>query len=615
LRFTFKKVPSALSFKWRIFIALVAISAVVSLAIGLVLYYFTTSRIIQQEEESLSRRSSTANAGAEVFLEGLRNPEDKTFPQAESYAEALVRSVDDTGLGTLYVGPGGEPLAARNGLGESVPPEESYKRLGINKSMISRVRNISGEQGLLIPRSGSPHYLALWPLTGPEGDFRGIMAYYSPESGLQSTLSSLRLGIIGAIGTSILLAGGASFVLSRQITRPLSETRDAALRLASGEYTSVPAADRRDELGELGQAFNYMSAEIEHYINEMRNQKSRLEAVLDASPEAVIQTDSRERVVMVNPAASAVLGIRPESTGHGLEELGIPEEILHCLREAAVNDIAVREVELEDRSLWTYAARMKRGDSGGIILAVRDITEHRALERSKTVFLSDVSHELRNPLTTIQSAVSILESTGERLEAHERRAIELAEQELARVRSMVEELLTLAQMDSSRYSLELGPASVVTVVTEAVESVEPKAQRYGIEIHFQESGEYPCTCDSQRLYQVFLNLLDNAVKYSEAGSRVEVSIEEDEENTTVHVRDTGMGIPEEDLPQLFERFYRVDKDRSRATGGTGLGLAIAKEIVEMHGGEIEVESRVGEGSTFSVKLPKAPLPRSANYAI
>lgn len=615
MRLMAKKAP-ALSFKWRIFIALVAISAVTSLAIGLVLYYFTSTRMVQQEEESLERRSRDANAGAEVFLEGLRDPENKTFPPAESYAQELLRSVDDTGLGALYVGPAGEPLAARDGSGESLSPEGEYQRLGIDEAMVRRARNASSRQGWLVPREeGSPHHIALWPLSGSEGNFKGVMVYYSPESGLQSTLASLRLGIIGAIGASILLAGGASLVLSRQITRPLSETRDAALRLASGDYTPVPAAERRDELGELGRAFNYMSAEIEHYVGEMQEQKSRLEAVLDASPEAVVQADPQERVVMVNPAASTVLGIGPENTGHGLEELGVPEEILSCLREAAINDMAVREVELEDRTLWTYAARMKRGDSGGTILAVRDITEHRALERSKTAFLSDVSHELRNPLTTIQSAVSVLGSAGENLEAHENRALELAEQELARVRSMVEELLTLAQMDSSRYSLELGPADIVTILTEAIEGVKPKADRYGIEIRFRQSEEHPCTCDTRRLYQVFLNLLDNAVKYSEAGSRVEVSIEEDEEHTTVSVRDTGLGIPQEELPQLFERFYRVDKDRSRATGGTGLGLAIAKEIVEMHGGGIEVESSVGEGSTFSVKLPKAMLPRSVNYAI
>jgi signal transduction histidine kinase len=145
--------------------------------------------------------------------------------------------------------------------------------------------------------------------------------------------------------------------------------------------------------------------------------------------------------------------------------------------------------------------------------------------------------------------------------------------------------------------------------------VESKAERFGIAIHFDDKGEHRCVCDAQKLYQVFLNLLDNAIKYSDAGARVDITIEEDASSLSVEVRDTGVGIPQEELTQLFERFYRVDKDRSRATGGSGLGLAISKQIVEMHGGDISVESEVGAGSVFRIRIPKTPLSRSASYAI
>jgi signal transduction histidine kinase len=148
-----------------------------------------------------------------------------------------------------------------------------------------------------------------------------------------------------------------------------------------------------------------------------------------------------------------------------------------------------------------------------------------------------------------------------------------------------------------------------------MESVESKAARFGIEVHFDTAAEHRCVCDAQKLYQVFLNLMDNAIKYSDPGARVDVKIVEGISSLTVEVKDTGVGIPEEDLGQLFERFYRVDKNRSRATGGSGLGLAISRQIVEMHGGELSVESEVGEGSTFRVRLPKAPLSRSATYAL
>jgi signal transduction histidine kinase len=608
--------------KARIFVALVGISSVTSLVIGLVLYYFAQNRLIESENNLLVQRSQTANAGARDFLEGLRNPEDQTLPPPETYAEELVRSVaDPTGLEVIFVGPDGRPLAARDGLGESLDPQDAYRRLSPSQETLRRVAGSRGGEGRLV-RNESSNYVTVWPLAGADGTVRGVMIYDAPQEELNQTLAYLRYGILGAILTSVLLAGAASFLLTRRVTRPLSETRDAAIRVASGDYATAVPVKSRDELGEVARAFNYMAEEIEHYVGEIQEQKSRLEAVLEASPEALVTTDPEGRVTMANPAAARMLGIRVFDRGRTLEDLGVPWGVLQCLREAAANGVAVREVELGDKAYWAYAAQMNRddGDSNGrtdagIILAVRDITEHRSLERAKTAFVSDVSHELRTPLTTIQSAVDLLERARDRLDPLEHRALELADQELRRIRVMVEELLTLAQMDSWQYQLEVGPTDLSRIVQTAIESVGAKAERFGIGIHFDDPGEHRCVCDAQKLYQVFLNLLDNAIKYSDAGARVDITVKEDVSSLTVEVRDTGVGIPQEELAQLFERFYRVDKDRSRTTGGSGLGLAISKQIVEMHGGDISVESEVGVGSTFRVLIPKTPLSRSASYAI
>ena len=594
-----------------------------SLIIGLVLYYFAQDRLIAAENNLLIQRSKTANAGAQDFLGGLRNPEDQTLPPPKNYAEELVRSVaDPTGLGVLYIGPEGEPLAARDGLGSSLNPREARGQLELDEGTLKEAMESPRGEGRLAWSGGRSRYVTVWPLVGADGTVRGVMVYDAPQDELDQTLAYLRYGILGAILTSVLLAGAASFVLTRQITRPLSETRDAAIRVASGDYATTVPVTSRDELGEVARAFNYMAEETEHYVGEIQEQKSRLEAVLEASPEAVVATDPEERVTMVNPAAARMLGIRASDRGRTFEELGVPREVLRCLREAASNGVAVREVELGEKAYWAYAAQMNRDEiqglsakNAGIILAIRDITEHRSLEKAKTDFVSDVSHELRTPLTTIQSAVNLLERARDRLDPLEHRALELADQELRRIRGMVEELLTLAQLDSWQYQLEVGPADLSRIVRTAIEAVESKAERFGIGIHFDDASEHRCVCDVQKLYQVFINLLDNAIKYSDPGDSVNITIEEDFSYLTVCVRDTGVGIPKEELDQLFERFYRVDKDRSSATGGSGLGLAISKQIIEMHGGSISVESEVGAGSTFEVRLPKAPLSRSTSYAI
>ncbi len=602
--------------------ALVGISSVTSLIIGFVLYYFAQDRLIHAENTLLKQRSQTANAGAQDFLEGLRDPEDKTLPLPRDYAEELVQAVaDPTGLEVLYVGPDIEPLAARDGLGNPIDPERAYRGLG-EAELRETAADPRGE-GRLVWSEGRSGYVAMWPLTASDGTVKGVLIYDVPRDELGETLVYLRYGILGAILTSILLAGAASLLLTRQVTRPLSETRDAAIRVASGDYAASVPVKSRDELGEVARTFNFMAEEIEHYVGEIQEQKSRLEAVLEASPEAVVATDPGERVTMVNPAAARMLGIRDSDRGRTLEEIGAPREVLRCLREASANGVAVREVELGEKAYWAYAARMDRdgdivhngGGNAGIILAVRDITEHRSLEKAKTDFVSDLSHEIRTPLTTIQSAIGLLERARDRLDPLEHRALELADQELKRIRAMVEELLTLAQMDSWKYQLEVGPANMSTVVQTAIDSVEAKAQRFGIGIYFDDTGEHKCICDVQKLYQVFINLLDNAIKYSDSGDRVDVEIEEDVSWLTVRIRDTGVGIPVEDLNQLFDRFYRVDKDRSRATGGSGLGLAISKQIVEMHGGSISVESEVDAGSVFEVRLPKAFLSRSASSAL
>ncbi|BBL78205.1 PAS domain-containing sensor histidine kinase [Rubrobacter xylanophilus] len=561
---------------------------------------------MEAENTLLIQRSRTANAGATEFIEGLRRPEDQTLPPPESYAGELVQTVSDpTGLAVLYVGPGGEPLAARDGLGNQLDPRKTYERLGLERGLIERVSSSPQGKGVLTPADGT--YITVWPLLDAGGVSRGVMVYDVPQDELDQSLSYLRLGILGAIGTSVLLAGMASLLLTRQITRPLSETRDAAIRVASGDYSTPVPVTSRDELGEMARAFNYMAGEIEHYIGEIQDQKRHLEAVLEASLEALVATDHEGRITMANAAAARMLGVRPGDGGRTLREVGVAAEILGVVREAAETGFSVREVELGEKSFWAYAARMDRGGRSqtGVILAVRDITEYRALERAKSAFVSDFSHELRTPLTTIQSAVGLLQRARERLDPLENRALELAEGELGRIRAMVEELMTLSQMDSWQYSLQLAPASLDRILQDAVEAVEPKALRFGIEINLY-GAHINLTCDAQKLYQVFLNLLDNAVKYSEEGSRVDVTASESGEYAIVRVKDTGVGIPEKDLPHLFERFYRVEKDRSRSTGGSGLGLAICKQIVEMHGGTISVESRLGEGSTFTVRLPKNP---------
>ncbi|MGH3148032.1 MAG: HAMP domain-containing protein, partial [Rubrobacter sp.] len=272
-----------MSFRARIFVALVGISSITSLIIGIVLYYFAQDRLVHAENTLLKQRSQTANAGAQDFLEGLRDPEDKTLPPSKTYAEELVQSVaDPTGLEVLFVGQESEPLAARDGLGNPIDPTGALGGLGLDRAQLERAAGSPGGEGRLVWSEGHSAYVAVWPLTASDGTVKGVLIYDVPRDELGETLAYLRYGVLGAILTSILLAGAASLLLTRQVTRPLSETRDAAIRVASGDYAATVPVNSRDELGEVARSFNYMAEEIEHYVGEIQEQKSRLEAVLQA---------------------------------------------------------------------------------------------------------------------------------------------------------------------------------------------------------------------------------------------------------------------------------------------------------------------------------------------
>jgi len=254
-----------LSFKARIFVALVGISSVASLIIGLVLYYFAQNRLVAAENNLLVQRSQTANAGARDFLEGLRDPEDGTLPPPDSYADELVSTVaDPTGLKVIHLGPDGEPLAARDGSGDPLDPREAYEELGLEEEVLAEATGSRLGAGQLEYSGDRSRYVTVWPLVAADGEVRGVMVYDAPEDELDRTLAYLRYGILGAILASVLLAGAASFLLTRRITRPLSETRDAAIRVASGDYATAVPVTSRDELGELARAFNYMAEEIEN---------------------------------------------------------------------------------------------------------------------------------------------------------------------------------------------------------------------------------------------------------------------------------------------------------------------------------------------------------------
>jgi two-component system phosphate regulon sensor histidine kinase PhoR len=378
-------------------------------------------------------------------------------------------------------------------------------------------------------------------------------------------------------------------------------------RIARGEYDNVERLHTGDELEELSAALSDMSQTLKRNIEEITEQNSRLKAVFRAVPGGILAIDSQEMVTMVNPAAEEMFSIKGKPEGRHFLEVVKHAKLEAVIREALSGRVPVeREITLhrgmEERFLQVFVVPVVSENAAfGAILLAQDITRIRKLENMRSEFAANVSHELKTPLTVISGFIDTLKDPDISRKDTER-FLEIISLESERLTRLIDDVLALSEIESAAL-----PAVIVDArqgVREAVELLQHSALDKQIALTVELSkNRIPVAGDNDRIKQMMINLIDNAIKYTPSGGSVHVSVARETEQCVIHVRDTGIGIPQENIPRLFERFYRVDKSRSRAMGGTGLGLAIVKHIVSLLGGHITVQSEVCKGTQFEILLP------------
>jgi two-component system, OmpR family, phosphate regulon sensor histidine kinase PhoR len=440
-----------------------------------------------------------------------------------------------------------------------------------------------------------------------------------PLQALSAQVAHVRRVMFGGIALASLLGFGFAVVLSRRMLRRIQRLVDFARRLAGGE-TPYLAPERDDDLGVLEEQLGEMAREIASTIAALRMEQDRLEAILRGMIEGVVVTDLAGDVVLTNARARDLLGV-PEGfdvRGRPLIELARDPELAGLVHELASGAaLASRDVELggAGRTLQVNAARLCGADGRvfGFVLVLHDVTELRRLEVVRRDFVANVSHELRTPLTAIKGyAETLLGPAGDDRDTA-RRFLEVVNRHSERLGRLIDDLLTLSDLELGRTALRLAPLAVGPAVDDVLQILAARAAR--AEVHLAGDVAPDATlvlADGDRLRQVLINLVDNAVKYTPAGGRVLVRarMATDREHAgmvEIAVEDTGIGIPAQDLPRLTERFFRVDKARSRELGGTGLGLAIVKHIVQAHGGSLTITSALGQGTTVSAFFPAAQV--------
>lgn len=369
----------------------------------------------------------------------------------------------------------------------------------------------------------------------------------------------------------------------------------------------------RRSLTSLNRTTAAHSQTIRRQLDELTAERNQVTAILDGMAEGVVAIDQQGRILLVNAAAGVLFGLveRPVSGQSLFETIRHPElhELAHTVlreRRRRIKDVSL--FQPQERILRLHAVPCQACGPAGpcAVLVIQDVTESHRYEQLRREFVANVSHELKSPLTSIRSLTETLLGGALDDPANKRRFVELIDQDAARLASLIDDLLTLSQIESKAVPLRLATVELEPLVESVVASLQPGIEQRRLTATLDVPSGLAVKADPDRLRQVLINLIDNAIKYNQDGGTIRISATRDDAWVAVAVTDTGIGIPEKDLPRIFERFYRVDKARSRELGGTGLGMSIVKHIVEAHGGKAWVDSRLGQGSTFSFTVPLAP---------
>lgn len=451
-------------------------------------------------------------------------------------------------------------------------------------------------------------YLAV-PLTLRD-DVVGVVRISVPVTAIDQQLRSVHGWIALAAIIVAILTIVIGFAAARSITAPLKEMQRGAQRFARGDLGFRLPVPATEELESLALALNQMATELHDRINRITEQRNELDTVLSSMVEGVIAFDKDGRVINLNQAAANILGISTAvSRGRTLREVIRNADLQQCIaRVLERQETQESEIVLSDNLyLQTHGAVLYDAHNNpvGAVVVLNDITRIKHLEHVRRDFVANVSHELRTPVTAIKGFVETLQEGAIHDPESAIRFLGIIGAHIDRLNAIVGDLLTLSRIETAAdlHAVTLIPGSVNEVVRAAIENCSAEASEKSIKLEVAMSGNIMALIDSAQLEKAVVNLLTNAIRYSEPGSTVTIRIEKVAGEIVISVQDHGCGISEEHLPRIFERFYRVDNDRSRKLGGTGLGLAIVKHIALAHQGRVSVQSQPGKGSTFRVHLP------------
>ena len=486
------------------------------------------------------------------------------------------------------------------------------------------VNNRSHSETVYDSDSKTHYYVTTIPLmSGDTNNVVGVVYIRASLESVYSTVTSISLIYLSATVITIIIGLILSIIISREITRPIEEMRKHTLRIARGDFSGRVKVNGNDELGQLSAAINNLSIRVEESQESTDAERRRLDGVLAHMSDGVLATDRRGNVIIINNMALQLLGVDDEKEVIGQSILGVLDiRQNYSIRDLVENGQAQNEVILDgltDDTIISASFSPIQRESGfvsGLVCVLHDITDQVQEEEERKQFVSNVSHELRTPLTSVRSYVEALSDGAINDPELSPRFLKVVEDETERMIRMINDLLSLSRMDSGTTKLDLEYVNIgelfnyilnrfdMIIKNETADDSDQK--KYTIDRHITNKSLW-VEIDPDKFTQVIDNIMNNAVKYSPDGGVITARLTDTHNHVILSIADQGLGIPRKDLRHVFDRFFRVDKARSRKQGGTGLGLAISKEVINLLGGQIWVNSTEGKGSTFYIALPYVPF--------
>lgn len=449
-----------------------------------------------------------------------------------------------------------------------------------------------------------------FPYKDKNGRVIGIIYCMANLDDIYKILDNSKVIFIRAIELGLLVTIILGFLVGTSITTPINDVTKKALKMAKGDFDQVVEVKSDDEIGQLGRMFNYLTAKLKQTLSEISSEKSKLDAIITHMADGLLAVDFMGGIVHLNPRFLEMMSLEGKAVdsmdyegiiGRYSKNLML-ESILEC-----GSDFGSEVVEVESGAILKVSFACIRDASREvslIILVLQDITEHQKLDNMRREFVANVSHELRTPITTIKSYSETLLSGAVDDKATTMQFLKVIESETDRMALIVRELLQLSQLDTKNVDWKFEQVELVAFTSAIAKkfSLAFSEKNHNF-IHMFPEEPVLIKADTNKLEQALQNILTNCIKYTPDGGDISLAVSSDDERAYIRIRDNGIGIPKEAMSRIFERFYRVDKARSRDMGGTGLGLSITKHIIEDHGGSISVESELGSGTIFILSLP------------